>query len=374
MKRPTRHLATVMLSALSIVAAACGSSSEGPSDTTAAVPETSTAAADTTAAPRAGRTVTILAYDSFTPSKEALAELTRQTGIELEIITAGDTGELVNRAILTKGTPLADLVWGVDNTFLTRALQAGIFEPYRSPELDRVDARFRSIAPEDVTPVDYGDVCVNADTEALQARGLPLPTTYEDLADPRYRDLLVVQDPARSSPGLAFLLGTVAELGEPGWTSLWERLRDNGVKVVSSWDVAWNTEFSGGPGKGSRPLVVSYASSPPAVVLFGPDPAATTSPVVALPETCFRQVEFAGILRGTRRLDDARAVIDFLLGETFQADLPLNLFVFPVRSGVTLPEAFTRFAVSPERPRELDAGRIAANRDRWIDEWTSILG
>jgi thiamine transport system substrate-binding protein len=323
------------------------------------------------------RDVTILAYDSFTPSKESLAALTERTGITLRIVTAGDTGEVVNRAILTKDEPLADLIWGADNTFASRLARSGVLEPYRSPELVNVDDRFIGLVPDDaLTPVDYGDVCVNVDTAALAERGLPVPASLADLVAPKYRDLLVVQDPARSSPGLAFLLGSIARLGEgaDGWEQWWSALRGNGVKVVSSWDVAWNTEFSGGPGKGGRPLVVSYASSPPAVVLFGPDPDATTSPVTALPETCFRQVEFAGILRGTDRPDDARAVIDFLLGDAFQAQLPLNLFVFPVRTGLELPDAFTRFAVVPEAPATMEPDRIADNRDRWIDEWTNVFG
>jgi thiamine transport system substrate-binding protein len=352
------------LVALAFIAGACGSDSitATPADTSATVPT-----------PNGDRTVTVIAYDSFTPSKEILARLTEETGITVKIVTMGDTGELVNRAIITKDAPLGDVLWGVDNTFVSRAVRAGIFAQHRSAELESLDPQFRDLVPGNVvTAVDFGDVCLNIDRDELAARGITEPTSVDQLIAPEYKSLTVVQDPARSSPGLAFLLATIEQFGEDGWQEWWQKMRENDLKVVSSWDVAWNTEFSGA-GDGKRPIVVSYGSSPPAVVMFGPDPNATSVPVGVMSSSCFRQVEFAGVLQGSKRSDDARRVIDFFLGEAFQADMASNLFVFPVRSGVSLPDVFTRFAVIPEQPLTMTADRIANNRDRWVDEWTRVF-
>ncbi|MBA3429240.1 MAG: thiamine ABC transporter substrate-binding protein, partial [Actinobacteria bacterium] len=93
----------------------------------------------------------------------------------------------------------------------------------------------------------------------------------------------------------------------------------------------------------------------------------------AVVSTCFSQVELAGVLRGARNGEGARELIDFLLSPTFQRDVPLSMFVFPVRQGVELPRTFRRFAVVPERPLTLPAVEIGRNRDRWIREWTETV-
>jgi thiamine transport system substrate-binding protein len=319
------------------------------------------------------KTVTVVAYDSFTPSKEVLAAFTEQTGISVKVITSGDTGELVNKAILTQEDPLGDVLYGVDNTFLSRAVGEGLFTPYEAPGLDRLDSQFTDLVPgHQVTPVDYGDVCINYDKAALAKAGLDEPTTLDDLADPKYKDLTVVENPATSSPGLAFVMGTVAQFGD-AWPQYWTKLRGNGVKVVSGWDQAWHTEFSAGPGAGSRPIVVSYASSPPAAVLFGPDPKAKETPIGVAESTCFRQVEFVGLMRKAKHTKAAQQFIDFTIGTRFQEDLPLNMFVFPVRTDAKLPELFTKFAVTPTKPLTLTPQRISAEREQWIDTWTSTV-
>ena len=342
------------------------------------IASTTVAACTSTSAGRGDdKTVTVVAYDSFTPSKEVLAAFTKQTGIAVKVLTSGDTGELVNKAILTQDQPLGDVLYGVDNTFLSRAVGAGLFDPYQANGLDKIDERFSSLVPgHQVTPVDFGDVCMNYDKAALAKAGVQPPTSIEELATPQYAKLTVVENPATSSPGLAFLLATIAKLGDQGaggWVQYWSTMRTNGVKVVAGWDQAWNTEFSGGPGKGARPIVLSYASSPPAAVLFGPDPKATETPIGVVEDTCFRQVEFVGLLRKARNPKAAQAFIDFTVGQQFQADLPLNMFVYPVRTGTTLPDVFQKFSLIAKAPLTVTPQRIAANRESWIDTWTATV-
>jgi thiamine transport system substrate-binding protein len=321
--------------------------------------------------------LTLVTYDSFpaegTSLNTALADFTADTGITVRIVVAGDAGTMVSKAALTAGNPEGDVMWGVDNTLLSRALTAEVFDPYESKELAAIDPALTALVPGfEATPVDSGDVCLNYDIAWFAERGLEPPATLADLTDPAYRDLLVVQNPASSSPGLAFLLATVAAFGADGWQPYWADLRANGVEVVDSWTTAYYERFSGSSGKGPRPLVVSYATSPPAEVLFA-DPPRTDAPTASIEATCFRQVEFAGVLRGTEHRDEARQLIDFLAGAAFQAEVPLNLFVYPARTDVALPEAFTTYGSRAADPFAVAPADIAANQQAWIDEWTTLV-
>ena len=316
--------------------------------------------------------LTLVTHDSFAVSDDVLEAFTAETGVKVKVLPAGDAGATLNQAILTADDPLGDVIYGVDNTFLSRAADADILVPYESPELANVPMEFQLDPEHGLTPIDYGDVCINFDKEYFAAQGLAVPETLEDLTAPEYRGLLVTENPATSSPGLAFLLATVAEFGEDGWRDYWQALRDNDVEVVAGWEEAFNGEFSAGEGRGERPLVVSYASSPPVAVYFS-DPPPAESPIGTQLDSCFRQVEFAGILKGTSKEREARELVDFMLSERFQADIPLSMFVFPVREGVALPDVFVQFAELPPDPLSLPAGEIGENREQWIREWTDTV-
>lgn len=321
--------------------------------------------------------LTLVTYSSFpaegTSLNDALASFTADTGIAVSIVQAGDAGTMVGKAVLAAGNPEGDVMFGVDNTLLSRVLEAEVFAPYESPALSAIDPTLTELVPDhELTPVDFGDVCVNFDIGWFAENDLEPPTDLDDLADPRYRDLLTVENPASSSPGLAFVLATIAEFGEEGWLDYWQRLVDNGVEVVDSWNSAYDERFSGSSGAGPRPLVVSYASSPPAEVIFA-DPPRTDAPTAVMDASCFRQVEFAGVLRGTDHEDEARRLVDFLAGSTFQQEVALNLFVWPARTDVALPVEFTEFAAVVADPLSVSPADIATNRDRWVDEWTELV-
>jgi len=319
------------------------------------------------------KTLTLMTHDSFYLPEGALASFESEHGVDVQLLPAGDAGAMVNQAILTADHPLADVLFGVDNTFLSRALAADLFAPYRSAALAEVPADLQLDPENRVTPIDYGDVCLNLDRAAFGEDGLPWPETLDDLAEPALAGALVVENPATSSPGLAFLLATIATYGEDGWQSYWADLRDNDVAVTSGWEEAYYGRFSGGSGEGDRPIVVSYASSPAAEVIYGADPAAAESPIAAIEPGCFRQIEFAGILRGTEEPELAGALIDHLLSPEVQAELPLAMFVYPARAGVELPAAFAAHALVPAAPASLDPELIDAKREAWISEWTDIV-
>jgi thiamine transport system substrate-binding protein len=323
--------------------------------------------------PGSGKDVVLVTHDSFAIPKSVKAAFEQQTGYKLRILQGGDAGEMLNRALLTKGNPQGDAIFGVDNNLLSRAVGAGLLERYTAKGLARVPRAYRLDPTHELTPVDHGDVCLNVDKRWFASHQLAPPAGLADLTEQAYRKLLVVENPATSTPGLAFMLATIARYGASGWQGYWKQLRANGVLVVDGWEEAYTARFSGAGGsKGDRPIVVSYATSPPAEVIFA-KVRPKTAPTAAVTSTCFRQVELAGVLKGAKNPAGAKALVDFMLGERFQAALPDSMFVLPVRTGTPLPDAFRRYAVSPAKPLELPAGEIGRNRDRWIDEWTHVV-
>jgi len=336
-------------------------------------------AASPTAEPPAGpRTVRVMTHDSFDISEEVLAAFEAEHGAEVEILQAGDAGVTLNQAILSADNPLADVLYGVDNTLLSRALGAGIFEAYDSPLLDEIPDHLELDPQHRALPVDYGDVCLNYDKAWFAGQGLAPPAGLEDLVKPEYAGLTVVENPATSSPGLAFLLATVGHFGETGeytYLDYWSDLRGNYVLVTEGWEDAYWGQFTyGSGGEGERPIVVSYASSPPVEVHFAEEPfeEAPTAAVVG-DGSCFRQVEFVGILKGAQNRDLAEAWVDFMLGQTFQEDIPLHMFMFPANQNAALPPVFADFAAIPERPAEVDFAAIEANREAWVEAWTEVV-
>jgi len=350
---PRRALALLLAATLAL--AACGDDDDAP-----------------VAADDEPVTLTLVTHDSFDVSDDVLAAFTQDTGIEVRLLASGDAGSMVNQAILTKGSPQGDVLFGIDSTFLSRALDEELFVPYESPALDQVDPALVLDPEHHVTPIDTGDVCLNYDKAALAAAGLEPPSSLADLADPAYAGTLVVQDPSTSSPGLAYLLATVAEFGEDGWQDHWRALRANDVEVAAGWEEAYYGSFSGAAGSpGDRPIVVSYASSPPAEVIFAEEPL-EEAPTGVVEASCYRQIEFAGILDGTEHEAEARQLVDFLLSETFQADIPTTMFVYPVID-VDLPPEFVEHGAQPDDPYLLDPEVVAEHRDDWIAEWAEIV-
>jgi thiamine transport system substrate-binding protein len=324
-----------------------------------------------------GETVTLVTYGSFAISQEVQEQFEQETGYTLEVLRLGDTGMMVNQSILTRNNPLGDVMYGIDNTFLTRGLDSDLFIPYQAEGLDNIPQEFQLDDEFRVTPVTYGDVCLNYDVAYFEDNDLPAPASLADLVDPVYAGMLVVQNPATSSPGLAFLLATIAVFGEDGdytYLDYWAELVANDVLVTEGWTEAYYGEFTAASEDGQRPLVVSYASSPPAEVYFAdPQPESAPTGAVVADDTCFRQIEFVGILNGTEKLEAAQLVVEWVIGIDFQEDLPLQMFVFPVHEQAELPEVFVEFAEIPEQPVEMDYREIDENRERWIEEWTEVV-
>jgi thiamine transport system substrate-binding protein len=233
--------------------AACGNAASTPTPVPTAVPQqdaTATLPAPAEEQPGEPVSLTVMTHNSFAVTEDIIRQFEQENNVTLNFIQAGDTGSALNRAILSKGAPLADVFYGVDNTFLSRALAEDIFEAYASPNLADIPDTFKLDPENRALPVDYGDVCINYDLAYFEENNLAVPQTLQELTQPEYSGLLVVENPATSSPGLAFMLATIAEFGEDGYLEYWAQLRENNVAVVNDWDTAYYTNFSGSFGQG----------------------------------------------------------------------------------------------------------------------------
>ncbi len=321
----------------------------------------------------AEQTITLMTHDSFNISKDVIAIFEQKNDVKVQFLKSGDAGAALVQAILSKKNPLADVFFGVDNSFMSRALDADIFIPYNSPMLEMIPAQFKLDKKNRLLPVDYGDICLNYDKAWFTKHKLAPPKNLSDLLKPEFKGLTVVENPATSSPGMAFLLTTIGTFGEDQYLDFWKKLRDNKVLVANGWEDAYYGHFTSAS-KGDRPVVVSYASSPPAVVYYSETPV-TEAPTAAVVSegSAFRQVEFVGILQGTKKLELAQKLVDFMLSLDFQQDIPLQMFVFPANSEAVLPEVFVKHAVIADKPAVVDPVAIEKNRDKWIEAWTNTV-
>jgi len=357
-----KHL-PMYLSIVLLISAACVAVPTAPTEAPAAGTET---ASEPTV-------ITLMSHDSFNISEEVIAEFEAANNAKVEYLPSGDAGSALNQAILSKNNPLADIFFGVDNTFMSRALNADIFEPYASPLLDKVPDQLELDPQNRLLPVDYGDVCLNYDKAWFAEHGIDPPSDLDALKDQTYKGLAVVENPATSSPGLAFLLATVGHFGEEDYLDYWQALRDYDVLVVDGWEEAYWGQFSAAS-DGDRPIVVSYASSPPAEVYFAEEALEEAPTGIVLADgACFRQIEFIGILKGTEERALAEKLIDFMLSRSFQEDIPLQMFVFPANETAALPDVFVQHAKIPESPAYVSPEAIERNREAWIEAWTEVV-
>ena len=330
-----------------------------------------------TTAPGETRSLTVMTHDSFAVSQPVIEAFEKANNVKVTFLQSGDTGSALNKAILSKENPLADVFYGVDNTFLSRALDEDIFDAYASPGLAQIAQEFKLDPEQRALPIDYGDVCLNYDKAYFESQGITPPGSLEDLLKPEYKGLVVVQNPATSSPGLSFLLATVGHFGEEGYLDFWQGLRDNDVLVVNDWNTAYYTEFT--RAGGTRPIVVSYNSSPAFELIYAqpgegtPAPSEPPTAAVTSAGSCFRQVEFVGILKGTPNRDLAEKWVDFMLSKEFQEDMPMQMYVFPVNPQAQLDAAFTEHLEDPEQTAVVSSEDIASKRETWIQAWTEVV-
>ena len=316
------------------------------------------------------KTVTLVTHESWAPDKAVMDEFTKQTGYTVKVSKSGDAGTLANKLVLAKNNPTGDVVFGIDNTFASRVTKEGVLEPYTSKAAaaststyDLPDGQGKGV----LSPIDTASVCVNVDDAWFTKNNKKKPASLDDLTKPEYRNLMVAPGASSSSPGMAFFLATVGKYGENGWKPYWTKLMSNGLKLTSGWSDAWNVDYTAGEGKGSRPIVVSYDSSP----AFTVDKAGTST-TSALGNTCFRSNEYAGVIKGAKNPEGAKAFIDFMNGKSFQKSLPNSMYVFPVDSSVELPPEWAKTVKPAEKTIDVSPAQIDEKRQTWLTQWKDV--
>jgi len=354
---PVRAALGSTLAALALTSCSLTGGSSGPTATE------ESATGDTSG--NTGGTVVLATHESFHLPKKLVRAFEAETGYTLEVRAAGDAGTLATKLSLTADNPIADAAFGIDNTFASRPLGEGAFAEL-TPSVTPPEEYALADGGDRLVPIDSASVCVNVDTAWFDEAGIEPPQTLDDLTDPAYADLLVTPGASTSSPGMAFFLATVAQHGDD-WPSYWTDLLANGAKVVDGWEDAYYGDFTAGSKNGTRPIVVSYDSSPAFTVSGG------KSTTAALLDTCFRQVEYAGVLAGADNPEGAEALVDWLLSDEVQSALPESMYVFPVMPDAAIPADWAKFAPQPTDPYEVSPEDIAANREKWLTEWTDVV-
>ena len=312
--------------------------------------------------------VVLVTHSDFALPKKLIRSFEADSGVDLEVRASGDAGSLASQLALNADHPLGDVAFGLDNTFAERPLQAGAFADLDVPLLNGVgDYGLPGDDGKKLAPIDNGDVCVNVDTDWFAAHHEKPPTSMDDLTKPAYQGLFVTSSPVTSSPGMAFLLATIAKYGDT-WQNYWRDLLAHDTEVADSWSDAYYGDFTQGGQQGTRPIVLSYSSDPAFTV--SKDGKSTSTQ--ALLDTCFRQVEYAGVLAGADNPAGARTVVQWLMSEDVQAALPDSMYVFPVRDGVALPSDWETYAKRPDQPWQVDPTEIADHREAWLEQWRDL--
>ncbi len=327
----------------------------------------------------ANKAVTLVVHDSFVDGEAFSAAASAATGYDVEVMTAGDGGELTNKLVLTQGAPIADAFFGVDNTYASRLIDNDVVDPVPADALpDRAVALGLALtgaaegAELPLVPVDMGATCVNIDTEWFANEGIAEPQSFDDLVDSTYRDLTVLLDPTASSTGASFMIATVSAYGEAGFADYWKALGDNGARMVQGWSEAYSGEFTGASDTGTRPIVVSYSTSP----AFTVNDDGTESSTRALLDTCSTQIEYAGVLAGAPNPDGARAVVEYLLSAEFQGGIADEMYMYPVDDSIALPASWEEFAPMPAegQTHDLEPAEIQAGLQDWLRTLGDAVG
>lgn len=310
----------------------------------------------------------VITHESFDLPAPLLAQFEREAGVKLQLIKGGDAGEVLNRLILTRAQPIADVVYGIDNALLPRALQAGVLDAYDGPAAKRAGTVALGAG---VVPVDHGYVTLNVDKAWFAQKKLALPASLDDLAKPAYRNLLVVQHPGTSSPGQAFLQATIAGLGEEAAFAWWAKMRANGLKVAKGWSEAYYTDFT--RNGGTRPIVVSYATSPAAEVFYSKTPISESPTAnLFLRGGVYRQIEGVALVKGGNAAarEAAGRFVEFLRSGPVQQALQTSMWMYPAEPGVPTAELLQRHAAEPARfdntGAEPSAEQVRAWQNRWV--------
>ncbi|MDO5746104.1 MAG: thiamine ABC transporter substrate-binding protein [Actinomycetaceae bacterium] len=310
--------------------------------------------------------VTLVTHNNFNLPKESIAAFEKESGLKLHLVQSDSGAELVNKLKLRKDNPIGDAVYGLATNDMGAVAKEGLLAPL---DISLPEGAKTSAHPDEpnAVPIDRGDICVNIDTEYFQKKGLAEPKTLDDLTKPEYKGLFVTIN-ASDVTGFGFFAATVARYGADGWQDYWKKLKANDVRIVPGWTEAYQEDFTQGGNDGKYPIVLSYEGSPAYTV----DEAVTKTTTKALPDTCYQNVEYAGVLTNAKNPKNAQKVIEWLLSQSVQSQIPDNMYMYPVDSSVELPKAY-QLAPQSKEASILKGSDVVENQEKWVKEWTELV-
>ena len=306
----------------------------------------------------------IYTYDSFNskwgPGPIVFKRFEKICDCNLKVVSSGDSGKVLNRVILEKTNPKADILLGLNNSDIEKSFIYDLWEPYISKNLERVPVDLRLDKKNRVTPFDFGFIAFVYDSQKINKP----PRNFNELLNSKYNKKIVIQNPKTSSPGLSMLHWTIAVFGESNFLKFWKRLKPNLLAVTDGWSSAYGM-FT----RGETPIVLSYVTSPAYHLEYEKT---ERYQVAEFQEGHFRQIEFAGILKGTKSIELSQSFIDFMLSEKFQNIIPLTNWMFPVIQYQPLPDSF-RVVPKVKKIKRINTSLVNQKNSKWIKSWSRAM-
>lgn len=310
--------------------------------------------------------IRLITYNSFNLPKKLIQQFEKNNNTTIKIIKAGDNNTLINRLILTKDHPIADVVYGINNNNIYKIIDNNLIQNNQPILNNDIFINLKNISV-----INYGFIALNYDKEWFTTHKLPLPKNLYDLALPQYKDLLVVENPNTSAVGMAFLLANIAGIGEKNTFNWWLKMRQNGIKITKDWSEAYYKEFT--LNGGHYPIMVGYTSSPAAEIFYSKNKLVTPNiNNLFLQGAVYEQVEGAAILNQTKQPQLAKKLIQFLQSVDVQNSLVTTMWVYPANKKVLLPKIM-QYATLPKMHWAPNPQRIQKYQQNWLERWNQIV-
>lgn len=318
-----------------------------------------------------GNTLVVYTYDSFVswgPAKYIEKHFEQRTGAEVKFVATGDSRKMLTALKREKATgqTQADIFLGIERSDIPKTNNGQIFRNLKKKELPNLDTvRNSLLSPgEDdrLIPYEYGYITIVYDSKKIAAE--QVPQTFEQLAQAKYKNQLIVEDPRISSPGFSFLLWTIKHYGSD-YIDYWKRLRSNILTVPGGWSAAYSL-FQ----RGEAPMVVSFSTDTASSVIAHGN---ARYKIALLNNEAYLNVYYMGIVKGTDSPSLAHKFLNFVLSQRVQEKIPTSEWMFPANRTARLPLKFYQYAVRPPESIVVSLDKIAENQAQWLKEWTRVI-
>ena len=294
--------------------------------------------------PARANEVIVYTYDSFSGEWGSGPEIARlfeeKYGIKVTYADCGDSGQILSKAVLEKADPYADVLIGLDNNLSAQAAESGVLLEYKPQNADTLISKDLSDELNNggkwlLTPYDYSHFAMIYDSLS----DIPAPTSLEDLTNEVYSKKIILMDARTSTVGLGFE-AWVKAIYQDKADDYMKRLEPSILTVAPGWSVGYGMFTDG-----EAPLCISYTTSPAYHVEYDEG---DRFKALVFEQGHVRQIEGAGIVKGTKNLKGAKLFMDFLISDEAQNIIPLTQWMFPANKNIELPESYKAAAPVPK--------------------------